>query len=124
MSLLFPGTGDIGTVVYGASTPAHVEGNGGNAALATIDIPSAGAWIVCASGWPPITGKAGYAALISGAVNLCGTGTGTYQWSMSGVLVAGSAAQVKLQYTSWDTAAHDSVQVPGLVFKAVKVGGA
>mgnify|MGYP001623227842 FL=1 len=124
MSLMYPGVGDIGTVVTGKSTPARVEGNGGNAVLATIDIPSAGVWIVCASGWLPISGKQGYAALLNGVSSLCATDTGTYQFSMSGILSASSATQVKLQYTSWDTVAHDNTQIPGLIFKAVKVGGA
>lgn len=124
MSLLFPGVGDIGTVVNGKSTPARVEGNGGNAVLATIDIPSAGVWIVCASGWLPISGKDGYAALLNGYASLCGTDTGKYQFSMSGILSASGATQVKLQYTSWDTVAHDNAQIGGLTFRAVKVGGA
>lgn len=124
MALMYPGVGDIGTVVTGKSTPSRVEGNGGNAVLATIDIPSTGVWIVCASGWLPISGKQGYAALLNGVYSLCATDTGTYQFSMSGILSASSATQVKLQYTSWDTVAHDNTQIPGLIFKAVKVGGA
>lgn len=125
MSLLFPGTGDIGTVVYGTSTPANVAGNGGNANIASINIPSSGVWIVMASGWLPGNIQKGYANLIADSGGtLCGTDTGQYQYSMSGILYTTQATQVKMNFVNWDSTSHNSVQSAGLRFKAVKVGGA
>ena len=121
-SYMAPGLGDIGVMATGKSTPAHVDGNGGNAIVALLNIPSAGVWVITAAGWLPISGKDGYAALLHNGLTLCGTDTGKYQFSMSGVLSTATATQVKLEYTNWDTAGHDNVQIPGMVFKAVKVG--
>lgn len=120
MALIYPGVGDIGTVVGGTAQTAPIIYNGGTETVGQIILPSAGVWLITVNGWWP------FSLVPKGSIEVlgvCSTSSSEYQFSMSGVVSYSSAPQtLLLRLTNWSGDTANSVSVPGLRFKAVKVG--
>lgn len=120
MALMYPGVGDIGTVVEGTAQTAPIIYNGGTETVGQIILPSAGVWLITVNGWWPFSlVKKGYIEV----PGVCYASYAEYLFSMSGVVSYSSAPQtLLLRLTNWSGDTANSVSVNGLNFKAVKVG--
>lgn len=122
-SYMAPGLGDLGTIVLGKSTPTTVDGNGAIGTFATITVPSAGVWLVYASGWNPGEIDKGMVSIGSPTgYTIATTGIHDYTFNIVGVHSTEAQETWKLQVTNWTSSQKQNVASSGLVFKAVKVG--
>lgn len=122
MGLMSPGLGDIGTFVMGTGKATGSIANGQEDVLATLELPSAGIWVVTATGWWPTDVSAGFAFLEFGGSSIGGTGKQEYQFCVSGICKSAQKVTLNLKITNWSGKTVSNLTVPGLVFRAVKVG--
>lgn len=110
---------NTGTLVYGSSVTTGTVNNGGVGTIGTLKIPSAGVWMVAASGWKP-------GAISEGIVNIeniGGCSLSEYQFCLAGVMQCSGATTLNLNVTNWSGNAVNGQQSAGLIFRAVKISG-
>ena len=110
---------NTGTLVYGSSVTTGTVNNGGVGTIGTLKIPSAGVWMVAASGWKPdAIGKG-----IVNIDNIGGCSLSEYQFCLAGVMQYSGATTLNLNVTNWSGNAVNGQQSAGLIFRAVKISG-
>lgn len=110
---------NTGTLVYGRSVTTGTVNNGGVGTIGTLKIPSAGVWMVAASGWKP-------GAISKGIVsidNIGGCSLSEYQFCLAGVIRCSGATTMNLNVTNWSGNTVNGQQSAGLIFRAVKISG-
>ena len=110
---------NTGTLVYGSSVTTGTVNNGGVGTIGTLKIPSAGVWMVAASGWKP-------GAISKGIVsidNIGGCSLSEYQFCLAGVIQCSGATTMNLNVTNWSGNTVNGQQSAGLIFRAVKISG-
>lgn len=122
MGLMSPGLGDIGTFVTGTGKTAASVANGQEGVLATLELPSAGIWMITATGWWPTDVSAGYVYLEHNGGTIGGIGHQSYQFSVAGIESISGKSAVNLKIVNWSEKTVSNLTVPGLKFRAVKVG--
>ena len=110
---------NTGTLVYGRSVTTGTVNNGGVGTIGTLKIPSAGVWMVAASGWKP-------GAISKGIVsidNIGGCSLSEFQFCLDGVIQCSGATTMNLNVTNWSGNTVNGQQSAGLIFRAVKISG-
>lgn len=110
---------NTGTLVYGSSVTTGTVNNGGVGTIGTLKIPSAGVWMVAASGWKPDAISKG----IVNIDNIGGCSLSEYQFCLAGVMRCSGATTLNLNVTNWSGNAVNGQQSAGLTFRAVKISG-
>lgn len=108
---------NIGTIVNGKqlTTPSLANGETGN--IGSIELTSAGTWIVSASGWLPDAIKRGMVNID----NVCGCSASDYQFSLTGSLATNKAETLYLKITNWSGTTASNVKTAGLIFRACRI---
>lgn len=110
---------NTGTLVYGSSVTTGTVNNGGVGTIGTLKIPSAGVWMVAASGWKP-------GAISKGIVsidNIGGCSLSDFQFCLAGVIQCSGATTMNLNVINWSGNTVNGQQSAGLIFRAVKISG-
>ena len=110
---------NTGTLVYGSSVTTGTVNNGGVGTIGTLKIPSAGVWMVAASGWKPDAIGKGIVSID----NIGGCSLSEYQFCLAGVMQCSGATTLNLNVTNWSGNAVNGQQSAGLIFRAVKISG-
>lgn len=110
---------NTGTLVYGSSVTTGTVNNGGVGTIGTLKIPSAGVWMVAASGWKPDAISKGIVSID----NIGGCSLSEYQFCLAGVMRYSGATTLNLNVTNWSGNTVNGQQSPGLIFRAVKISG-
>ena len=110
---------NTGTLVYGSSVTTGTVNNGGVGTIGTLKIPSAGVWMVAASGWKPDAIGKGIVSID----NIGGCSLSEYQFCLAGVMQCSGATTLNLNVTNWSGNTVNGQQSAGLIFKAVKISG-
>ena len=110
---------NTGTLVYGSSVTTGTVNNGGVGTIGTLKIPSAGVWMVAASGWKPDAISKGIVSID----NIGGCSLSEYQFCLAGVMQCSGATTLNLNVTNWSGNAVNGQQSAGLIFRAVKISG-
>ena len=108
---------NIGTMAYGKqlTTPSVANGESGN--IGSIELTSAGTWIVSASGWLPAEIKKGIVNLD----NVAACSASEYQFSLTGALATNKAKTLYLKVTNWSGKTASNVTSVGLIFIACRI---
>ena len=110
---------NTGTLVLGSSVTTGTVNNGGVGTIGTLKIPSAGVWMVAASGWKPDAISKGIVSID----NIGGCSLSEYQFCLAGVMQCSGATTLNLNVTNWSGNAVNGQQSAGLIFRAVKISG-
>ena len=110
---------NTGTLVYGSSVTTGTVNNGGVGTIGTLKIPSAGVWMVAASGWKPDAIGKGIVSID----NIGGCSLSEYQFCLAGVMQCSGATTMNLNVTNWSGNTVNGQQSAGLIFRAVKISG-
>ena len=110
---------NTGTLVYGSSVTTGTVNNGGVGTIGTLKIPSAGVWMVAASGWKPDAISKGIVSID----NIGGCSLSEYQFCLAGVIQCSGATTMNLNVTNWSGNTVNGQQSAGLIFRAVKISG-
>ena len=110
---------NTGTLVYGSSVTTGTVNNGGVGTIGTLKIPSAGVWMVAASGWKPDAIGKGIVSID----NIGGCSLSEYQFCLAGVMRYSGATTLNLNVTNWSGNTVNGQQSAGLIFRAVKISG-
>ena len=110
---------NTGTLVYGSSVTTGTVNNGGVGTIGTLKIPSAGVWMVAASGWKPDAIGKGIVSID----NIGGCSLSEYQFCLAGVIQCSGATTMNLNVTNWSGNTVNGQQSAGLIFRAVKISG-
>ena len=108
---------NTGTLVYGSSVTTGTVNNGGVGTIGTLKIPSAGVWMVAASGWKPDAIGKGIVSID----NIGGCSLSEYQFCLAGVIQCSGATTMNLNVTNWSGNTVNGQQSAGLIFRAVKI---
>lgn len=122
MGLMSPGLGDIGTLVMGTEKTTGSVANGQEDVLGTLELPCAGVWVITATGWWPTDVSAGFVYLEHNGGTIGGIGHQSYQFSVAGIESISGKSTVHLKIVNWSEKTVSNLTVPGLKFRAVKVG--
>ena len=110
---------NTGTLVSGSSVTTGTVNNGGVGTIGTLKIPSAGVWMVAASGWKPDAISKG----IVNIDNIGGCSLSEFQFCLAGVRRYNGATTLNLNVTNWSDNTVNGQQSAGLIFRAVKISG-
>ena len=110
---------NTGTLVYGSSVTTGTVNDGGVGTIGTLKIPSAGVWMVAASGWKPDAIGKGIVSID----NIGGCSLSEFQFCLAGVKRYSGATTLNLNVTNWSGNAVNGQQSAGLIFRAVKISG-
>ena len=110
---------NTGTLVYGSSVTTGTVNNGGVGTIGTLKIPSAGVWMVAASGWKPDAIGKGIVSID----NIGGCSLSEFQFCLAGVIRYNGATTINLNVTNWSGNTVNGQQSAGLIFRAVKISG-
>ncbi|MBM6898299.1 hypothetical protein H6B10_01025 [Gemmiger formicilis] len=110
---------NTGTLVYGSSVTTGTVNNGGVGTIGTLKIPSAGVWMVAASGWKPDAIGKGIVSID----NIGGCSLSEYQFCLAGVIQCSGVTTMNLNVTNWSGNTVNGQQSAGLIFRAVKISG-
>lgn len=110
---------DIGSTVSGTANSFNIQNGGATGTLATLQIPSAGVWLVFCTGWVPDR-QAGI-MLLKASQTISSSSTGSFTFSLSGILKTSAPVPVLLQMTNWGTDAVSGSEISDLHFTAVLI---
>lgn len=126
MALLYPGIGNIGSLVTGENMSFSIS-DSQTGHVAKISIPSPGIWLVTASGWAPSFNPS---ADVYGEVilkNLAGftlatCGVGGYTFSVTGIETVTSPGTEYLDINNRTGSTISGSSISNLKYYAVKIG--